>query len=71
MWADQRRDRAGARLQLAEDERLALLYVFAGRRAGSWMVPGFHAALDEGISDEYDDRQNFDLTTFALRFSIL
>ena len=51
---------------VAQDERLALLYVVAGRRARSWMVPGFHAAIDEGISDAHDDPQNFDLTTFAL-----
>jgi hypothetical protein len=56
---------------VAQSERLALLYVAAGRRGGSWMVPEFHAAIDEAISDAHDDPQNFDLTTFALRFSIL
>jgi hypothetical protein len=45
-------------------ERLALLYVVASRRAGTWMVPAFHAAIDEGISDAHDDPQNFDLATF-------
>jgi hypothetical protein len=45
-------------------ERLALLYVVASRRAGTWMVPAFHAAIDEGISDAHDDPQNFDLVTF-------
>jgi hypothetical protein len=35
------------------------------------MVPGFHAAIDEAIPDAHGDPQNFDLTTFAVLFSIL
>jgi hypothetical protein len=48
----------------AQYDRLALLYIVASRRAGSWMVPAFHAAIDEGLSDAHDDPQNFELTKF-------
>src|SRR5947207_1543495 len=44
--------------------RLALLYVVASSRAGVWMIPAFHAAIDEDISDAHDDQQNFDLAHF-------
>ena len=42
-------------------ERLALLYVCASVRRGSWLIPAFHAAVDAGIKDAHDDPQNFDL----------
>src|SRR5262249_12670392 len=42
-------------------ERLALCYVAASLRSGTWMIPAFHCALDLGISDGHDDPQNFDL----------
>lgn len=45
-------------------DRLALLYVIASSRAGVWMTPAFHAAIDEDISDAHDDPQNFDLGNF-------
>jgi len=45
-------------------DRLALLYVIASSRAGVWMIPAFHAAIDEDISDAHDDPQNFDLVNF-------
>lgn len=45
-------------------DSLALLYVVASYRAKSWLIPAFHAALDEGISDGHDDPQNFDLAAF-------
>jgi hypothetical protein len=48
----------------AQYDRLALLYVVASRRAGIWMVPAFHAAIDDGLSDAHDDPQNFDLVKF-------
>jgi hypothetical protein len=52
--------------------RLALLYVMASRRAGVWMIPATHAALDEGLSDGHDDPQNFDLAGgFAAALSAL
>jgi hypothetical protein len=45
-------------------DRLALLYLIASSRAGVWMIPAFHAAIDEGTPDAHDDPQNFDLTKF-------
>jgi len=49
----------------AQYERLALLYVIASVRAGAWMIPAFHAPIDEGIRGGHDDPQNFDLQIFA------
>lgn len=46
-------------------ERLALLYVAASARRGSWLIPAFHAATDAGIKDAHDDPQNFELEKFA------
>jgi hypothetical protein len=51
-------------LSPAQYDSLALLYVAASHRAKSWLIPAFHAALDEGISDGHDDPQNFDLAAF-------
>ena len=45
----------------AQYATLALLYVTASVRAGQWMIPAFHAAIDEGLPDAHDDPQNFDL----------
>ncbi|MGO4437834.1 hypothetical protein [Rhizobium sp. RAF56] len=45
--------------------KLALLYAMASARAGVWMTPAFHAAIDQGLSDGHDDPQNFDLAAFA------
>src|SRR5262249_18566927 len=42
-------------------DRLALCYVAASLRSGTWMIPAFHCVLDLGISDGHDDPQNFDL----------
>jgi hypothetical protein len=55
----------------AQYDRLALLYLIASRRAGSWMVPAFHAVIDEGIPDAHDDPQNFDLARFDAALSQL
>jgi hypothetical protein len=49
----------------AQYDRLALLYVIASVRAGNWMIPAFHAPIDDGIGDGHDDPQNFDLQAFA------
>jgi hypothetical protein len=49
----------------AQYDRLALLYVIASVRAGSWMVPAFHASIDADIRGGHDDPQNFDLQVFA------
>ena len=48
----------------AQYETLALLYVVASARAGTWMIPGFHANIDRGIPKAHDDPQNFDLDAF-------
>ncbi len=49
----------------AQYDRLALVYVIASVRAGAWLIPAFHAAIDEGIRDKHDDPQNFELDAFA------
>jgi len=46
-------------------ERLALLYICASVRRGSWMIPAYHSAIDAGIKDAHDDPQNFELKKFA------
>lgn len=48
-------------------ERLALLYIAASVRRGTWLIPAFHAATDAGIKDAHDDPQNFDLEKFAAK----
>lgn len=49
----------------AQYDALALVYVIASVRAGFWLVPAFHAVIDEGIRDKHDDPQNFELDAFA------
>jgi len=49
----------------AQYERLALVYAVASLRAGFWLIPAFHAVLDEGIYDKHDDPQNFEFEKFA------
>lgn len=46
-------------------ERLALLYVCASVRRGTWLIPAYHSAIDAGIKDAHDDPQNFELQKFA------
>jgi hypothetical protein len=43
---------------------LAFLYVLASARAGTWMIPAFHANIDRGIPEAHDDPQHFDLASF-------
>ena len=43
-------------------ERLALLFVAASVRRGTWMIPAFHAVLDDFSDDAHDDPQKFSLT---------
>ena len=58
----QRRANAQPRLSpTAQYDRLALLYVIASVRAGRWLIPAFHAALDADIPNGHDDPLNFDL----------
>ena len=50
----------------AQYDRLALVYTVASVRAGTWLVPAFHAAIDSGIRNGHDDPQNFELEAFAM-----
>jgi hypothetical protein len=50
----------------AQLQRLALVYIAASVRAGSWLIPAQHAVLDYGIPDGHDDPQNFDLARWAM-----
>ncbi|MDQ7948313.1 MAG: hypothetical protein AAGB30_11295 [Pedobacter sp.] len=45
-------------------ERLALLYLIASFRKGDWLVPTFHAVIDNGIKDGHDDPQHFEMDKF-------
>jgi hypothetical protein len=49
----------------AQYARLALLYAAASARRGDWLVPAFHAAIDEGLPDAHDDPQHFEIGRFA------
>lgn len=49
----------------AQYDALALVYVVASVRAGFWLIPAFHAVLDEGIYNKHDDPQNFELDAFV------
>lgn len=49
--------------------RLAIVYAAASLRKGSWMIPAFHADLDEGISDGHDDPQHFSLKAWSIALS--
>jgi hypothetical protein len=49
----------------AQYDRLALVYTIASVRAGRWLIPAFHAALDANIRNGHDDPLNFDAEGFA------
>ena len=49
----------------AQYERLAVLYIAASVRRGTWLIPAYHSAMDAGIKDAHDDPQNFELKKFA------
>lgn len=51
----------------AQYKRLALLYIVASTRKGAWLIPTFHAVLDDGIPDGHDDPQNFQIYQFDLQ----
>jgi hypothetical protein len=55
----------------AQYDALAVVYAVASVRAGFWMIPAFHAVLDEGIRNKHDDPQNFELDAFAGSFERL
>ncbi|MBX7211774.1 MAG: peptidoglycan-binding protein [Verrucomicrobiaceae bacterium] len=44
-------------------ERLALQYIIASVRRGSWMIPAFHCVIDLKVGD-HDDPQHFDLAAW-------
>lgn len=46
-------------------EKLALLFIAASVRRGTWLIPAYHSAIDAGIKDAHDDPQNFELKKFA------
>lgn len=46
-------------------EKLALLYVAASIRKGEWLIPAYHATIDETLDDGHDDPQHFELTQWA------
>ncbi len=46
-------------------DRLALLYVVASVRAGRWLIPAFHAAIDAEIPNGHDDPLNFNIESFG------
>lgn len=52
-------------------DRLALVYTAASIRGGHWLIPGFHAAVDDGIADSHDDPQFFDLARWVERLQAL
>ena len=49
----------------AQYERLALLYIAASVRKGTWLIPAFHAVLDTGYPNGHDDPQNFSLAAWS------
>jgi hypothetical protein len=49
----------------AQYDRLALVYVIGSVRAGRWLIPAFHAALDADIRNGHDDPLNFNADSFA------
>lgn len=51
----------------AQLDRLALAYVAASVRDGRWLIPAFHAVIDEGLPAGHDDPQGFDLADWAGR----
>lgn len=46
-------------------DKLALLYICASTRAQNWLVPAYHAVLDQGLKNAHDDPQNFELIKFS------
>ena len=49
----------------AQYAQMALLYAAASARRGDWLIPAFHAALDEGNVGAHDDPQHFEIVRFA------
>lgn len=49
----------------AQYDKLAILYTAASIRSGTWLIPAYHAAIDENLSDAHDDPQQFELKKFS------
>jgi hypothetical protein len=49
----------------AQLDRLALVYIAASVRAGHWMIPASHAAIDDGLSDGHDDPRGFPIAAWS------
>jgi len=49
----------------AQYAQMALLYAAASARRGDWLIPAFHAAIDEGMVGAHDDPQHFEIARFA------
>jgi hypothetical protein len=46
-------------------DRLALVYISASIRRKEWLIPAYHAVLDNGLKGGHDDPQNFDLQLWS------
>jgi len=46
-------------------ERLAMLYLVASARRGQWLIPAFHAVIDNFYTDGHDDPQHFEMAEFS------
>ena len=55
----------------AQYDRLALLYTIASVRAGRWLIPAYHTAIDAGIRDGHDDPMGFDAESFGNSLDLL
>jgi hypothetical protein len=55
----------------AQYDRLALLYTIGSVRAGHWLIPAFHAAIDAGVRNGHDDPRGFDVESFANSLTLL
>lgn len=55
----------------AQYANLALLYALASARGGTWLIPAYHATIDEGLANAHDDPQNFDLDRFGDALAVL
>jgi hypothetical protein len=55
----------------AQYDRLALLYTIASVRAGRWLIPAYHTAIDAGIRDGHDDPMGFDAESFGNSLALL
>lgn len=55
----------------AQYQRLAVVYFAASMRSGRWLIPAFHAVLDDGFKDAHDDPQNFSLEDWSVEIEKL